>query len=58
MCNAYECPFRNEMGYCMVSACIRRDLAEKYNSFYTTDHTTTGFPTYTNRTIDKGGDER
>lgn len=57
MCNAYECPFRNEMGYCMVSACIRRDLAEKYNSFYTTDHTTTGFPTYTNRTIDKGGDE-
>lgn len=57
MCNAYECPFRNEMGYCMVYACIRRDLAEKYNSFYTTDHTTTGFPTYTNRTIDKGGDE-
>ena len=56
-CNAYECPFRNEMGYCKVTACIRRDLAEKYNYFYATDRTTTGFPTYTNRTIDKGGNE-
>lgn len=56
MCNDYECPFRNEMG-CKVIACARSGLTEKYNSFYTTDHTTTGFPTYTNRTIDKGGDK-
>ena len=63
MCNAYECPFRNEMGYCKVTACMRRDLAEKYNSFYTTDY---AMKTYTivanSREIEayderKGGDE-
>lgn len=53
MCNAYECPFRNDMGYCKVTACIRRDLAEKYNTAYTSNATTAGVPTATNYTIQK-----
>lgn len=51
MCNVYECPFRNEMGYCKVTACIRRDLAEKYNTAYASNATTAGVPTATNYTI-------
>lgn len=40
MCNARECPFINEMGYCKVTACIRRDLADKHNTYYSSNSTT------------------
>lgn len=60
MCNAYECPFRNEMGYCKITACIRMDLAKKYNTTYTSNVTKSGVQISTNYTIikiDKGDDE-
>lgn len=57
MCNAYECPLRNEMGYCKVTACMRRDLAEKYNTVYTSNTTQSGTQTinYTVIKINKDG---
>lgn len=51
MCNAYKCPFNDGKGFCVVTACIRRDLAEKFNTAYTSNATTAGVPTTTNYTV-------
>lgn len=33
-CPALGCPYRNENGFCKITACTRLDLIGKYDNFY------------------------